>query len=134
MERRFRRDIGVLPEIFAFVEERLLAERLDPENAFWIDLVLEELFTNVVKYGRDGTRDVAIDVSSEGDRLVLRVTAFDGQGFDITRVPEVDLEAYGAERRVGGLGIHFVRRIADTISYERRDHRSIITVTKRLEK
>lgn len=134
MERRFRRDVGALPDIFEFVEERLEAEEIDPENSFWIDLVIEELFTNLVKYNQDGAQDIAVCLTSEGDRIVIRVTDFDVDGFDITQVPEVDLEAYAAERKVGGLGLHLVRKVADSVSYESKNRVCTITVTKRMEK
>ena len=35
-------------------------------------------------------------------------------------------------RQIGGLGIHFVRKMLDTCSYERRDGRNIVKLSKKL--
>ena len=48
-ERRYRRDIGSLQLMFAFVSEFLAARGLSSSNAFPLELILEELFTNVLK-------------------------------------------------------------------------------------
>jgi len=135
LQRDFPRNVGALAEIFLFVEESLRAEGIEPKPdlKFWLDLIVEELFTNLVKYGGDSDRDIAIRVSREGSSLVIGVTGFETEEFDITRMPPVDTDAPLARRRAGGLGLHLVRKIADEVSYEYADRTTTITVRKRLE-
>jgi serine/threonine-protein kinase RsbW len=135
VQRAFPRDIRSLGEIFRFVRESLESEGIPAEPAvtFWVDLIVEELFTNAVKYGGESGRDVAIHLNREDDSLVIRLTDFEAREFDITTVPEVDTAMPLSERKAGGLGLHLVRRIADDVSYEYKDRTSTITVTKRLE-
>ena len=130
--RRFPRSTAVLEEIFAFVAEFLAAEGIDRERAFDLDLILEELFTNMVKYSREGKDDVEIALAREGEGLRLTLRDFNVDRFDVTGAPDVDISRPISERRAGGLGLHLVRRIADRFEYDYRDRVSTITVWKRL--
>jgi anti-sigma regulatory factor (Ser/Thr protein kinase) len=64
--------------------------------------------------------------------LTVRLTDFDVEPFDVTRAPAVDIDKPLAERQIGGLGLHLVRKMADTLRYEFADRRSTITFTMTL--
>jgi anti-sigma regulatory factor (Ser/Thr protein kinase) len=98
-----------------------------------VEFIAEELFTNLVKYNRDGTEDIAIGLSWQPPEVVLTLRDFGVEGWDLTRVAPVDTEAPLERRRPGGLGLHLVRQIADRIDYAYENRNSTITVTKRLE-
>lgn len=132
-EQRFGRTFGSLDAIFRFVEGFLDAEGIGTDQSFEIQLVIEELFTNMVKYSRDGHQDIAISLEREGPRLVICLRDFDVEPFDVTRVPTADVDQPITERTRGGLGLHLVRQVADDFRYDYRDRNSIITVIKRLE-
>jgi sigma-B regulation protein RsbU (phosphoserine phosphatase) len=68
------------------------------------------------------TRDDAIDFEVSDS----------GKPFDPTAVPEVDITLGAEERKIGGLGIHLARKIMDVISYERKNNKNILTLTKKL--
>jgi len=133
MVRSFRRSIDSLDGIFQFVSEFLTSEDLAESNAFSLNLILEELFTNMVKYSTESNHEVRIAMDRNEDQLVLSITDFDVERFDITQAPEVDVDQPLSERTPGGLGIHFVRQMADSLSYEYEDRSSKITLTKRVE-
>ncbi|MBR3725132.1 MAG: ATP-binding protein [Bacteroidales bacterium] len=52
--------------------------------------------------------------------------------FDPTIREEVDTTLPVEERPIGGLGIHLIRRLMDSINYERREGRNILTLRKRI--
>lgn len=131
LERRFRRDLGSLGEIVGFVQEFLSLSGVDGEHAFDVELILEELFTNMVKYNR-GHEDIAIALGFEKPVLTMRLRDFGVDRFDPTELAPVDVDRPVEERRAGGLGIHFVRTIADEVLYDYEDRNSTITVRKRL--
>ncbi|MYB41251.1 MAG: ATP-binding protein [Chloroflexi bacterium] len=87
---------------------------------FRVQLVLEELALNIVDYGHDDdTSDFEIAFMSEGDSLTIEIVD-GGRAFDpLNDAPEPDLTSGVAERRVGGLGVHFVRTLMDDVQYER---------------
>ncbi|HKO21406.1 MAG TPA: ATP-binding protein [Candidatus Eisenbacteria bacterium] len=132
MERRFQRDLSSLPELTRFVADFLSHCGLSPSNAYDLDLILEELFTNVLKYS-SGTGDVAVGLTRDDSLVTIAVREFDAaKAYDITRAPEPDFTRPIAERPVGGLGIHMVRQLAETIRYEYKDRVSTTTITKKV--
>ncbi len=132
MERLFGRDFGALDAIFEFVSEFFATNGIDASDSLDVQFIVEELFTNLVKYSKGGTHDIAIGLRRVGLHVEIRLTDVDVEGFDITQMPEVDTQQRIAEKQVGGLGIHLVKKMADDISYEYTDRRSRITVLKRL--
>jgi len=96
-------------------------------------LAVEELFTNLVKYSRGGKSDIRIDLARDGGRLIVSLTDFDVEPFDIRTVPDAKTDLSLAERKPGGLGIHLVKRLVDHIDYEYADRNSTTTFIKNLE-
>ena len=72
-----------------------------------------------------------IDARREGNNLSL-VISDSGSAFDPTAREAVDISAGVDERPIGGLGIHLIREIMDTVSYERREGKNILTITKQI--
>lgn len=134
MERRFNRRIDEVGAIPGFVSEFAAKNEIPDSLAFKLNLAIEELFVNTVKYNPQNHNDVLISLSKDADRLTIILTDSDVEPFDITEAEEYDTSRPLEMRRVGGLGIHLVRNIADEISYEYKDRQSKITVIKNLGK
>jgi anti-sigma regulatory factor (Ser/Thr protein kinase) len=128
MERRFARSLDSTPAIFGFVDEFLEAEGLSPDSGYDLQLLLEELFTNMVRHAKGGRDHVLFVMERDGEYVTMRLSDFDVDPFDPRKTPEVDITAPIEGRRAGGLGIHLVKRIADHIDYNYRDRISTITV------
>lgn len=104
--------------LLAFVDGVEQSMPLSPDQAYVLRLVVEEIATNIVKYGyADGARDVIhVACSRAGD--TLRISIRDrGQPFDPRAPAALAALADPAERAVGGLGLLFVRELADELSY-----------------
>ena len=129
--RRFPRTVASLEAIVAFVHGFLAERRIDPERAYDADLVIEEVFTNMVKYG-GGTSEIAIGLDADPVRLTIELRDDGVDEWDVTRSPAVDIDAPLEQRRSGGLGLYLVKRIAESFRYTYRDRTSIVTVTTRL--
>ena len=93
-------------------------------------LSLDELVTNIVSYGYQGTDEHEIRVTlTEQDRALMVVLEDDGIAFNpFSEAAMPDLEASVEERRIGGLGVYFVKSLMDEVSYERRDEWNRITL------
>jgi serine/threonine-protein kinase RsbW len=104
-----------------------------------VNLVLEELVANTVSYGYDADgRSAAegmiqIRLSCDSDMVTIEVED-DGIPFDLTQRADPDTDAALEERVPGGLGIHFVRTLMDTVEYRRVGDRNRLKLTKRVER
>ena len=117
VHRTFRRRFDAIPDIFAFTAEVVAREQVDPELLPSVDLTVEELFTNMVKYGSSSAA-VRIDVIPIAGGVEVTLTDYDVGPFDITQAPDVDIELPIEQRNPGGLGLHLIRRLVDSIHYE----------------
>ena len=119
-----------LPQITASIEEIARQEDWPSDLAFKIDLVLDELTTNIVKYG--GTvSEIEVSLSSEEEAVIIEITD-DGRSFDpFNDAPEPDLDSPLDERRTGGLGVYFVRSMMDELHYRRGQGKNHLALTKR---
>ena len=132
-ERSFRRSYDSLPEIFAFLERFFEAVAVDKRHLQVVDLIVEELFTNMVKYCPGNPNEILLGLGRSGRRLAVSLTDFDVDRFDVNDAPEVHLDGPISERRSGGLGLHLVKRLAERIDYEYADRTSKTTVITALE-
>jgi serine/threonine-protein kinase RsbW len=132
MERGFARTLEALGGVFDFISEFAARNSLHDSITFRLNLAVEELFVNMVKYNPGSRSDILIGMTRSDDRLVISLTDYDGEPFDITKAAEYDTDRPLTERPVGGLGIHLVRHIIDEISYEYKDRQSRIVLIKNL--
>ena len=99
-----------------------------------MNLAVDELVTNAVLYGFDkepGNEQIVVEIAGRGDEL--RATISDtGREFDPRTIPPPNLDAPIEERALGGLGIHLVRSLMDSVDYRRAGEKNVLTVTKRI--
>jgi anti-sigma regulatory factor (Ser/Thr protein kinase) len=119
-----RQQIEVLAEwanlaaLLAFSDSFEARAQLSPDQAYLLRLVIEEIATNIIKYGYADQPQGPIQVSCQYDSGTLSICIRDcGQPYDPRLHPEPDLEADVAMRDPGGLGLHFVREFADQVHY-----------------
>ena len=132
MERAFPRAIAALESLFGFAREFFRESGLGSADPADVELILEELFTNLVKYNETGQHPIEVGLRYRGDVVEMVLRDRDVEPYDVTRAPAVDVAARLAAGRPGGLGLHLVRCMAESLTYEYRDRTSTITATWRL--
>ena len=132
MEKAFERRLDSLGDVFAFLKEASTSMDLDQGMAFSVNMVVEELFTNMIKYGASGDREILIGVEKTDDQLKIKLVDYDSEPFDLTDLDSVDTSAPLNERRPGGLGIHLVKCIMDEVRYEYKNRTTHISLAKNL--
>ncbi len=130
MQKEFERSISELEGIVAFTTRFFDEESLDPALRGTVDLLVEELFTNLVKFNTETREKILIQMKRHGDGIEVSLTDFDVDRFDPREIPVVDIEAPLAERTAGGLGLHLVLKMVDSIHYEYENRTSTITFWK----
>ena len=133
VEVKLPNSLAALAQLHAVVGQFCRRRAIHPDIEFKIDLALEEVFTNIVRHGYDDSRphEIVIRLKSDRDRVRISVED-DGRHFNPLLAPAVDVTAALAERRVGGLGIHLVRRLLDQVRYQRRPGGNQLILIKRL--
>ena len=132
MNKKFKRTFRSLEPIYELTEQFFSRESIDRAHLFPVSFAVEELFTNMVKYNADGDGDILLSMSRAGDRLVVTLTDFDADPFDVTAAPDADVDLPLDERRPGGLGLHLLRRMVDGIEYRHEGRETSITITRTL--
>ncbi len=118
--------------ITAFVDEQL--ERYDcPMKAqAQIDIAIDELFGNIVRYAYHpevGSATVQVEVVNEP--LAVVITFIDqGKPYDPLAKEDPNVTLSAEEREVGGLGIYIVKKSMNAITYEYKDGRNILKIRK----
>ena len=129
MEKSFKRNIQSLDLVFDFLESCISLHGLTESLAFKVKFVVEEVFTNLVKYNSQGPGDISIAVSVDADNVVVQLVDNETVPFDITRKADVNVNLPIEQRTPGGLGIHLVKNMVDKVEYDHANNKSTVTLT-----
>ena len=96
-----------------------------------LNLCLDELLNNTISYGYAdrGHHSLVVTLSLTDGRLIAEIQD-DAKPFDprqTTPMPEGGLQA----RRIGGVGLHFVKTLMDEVGYLREGPRNVVTIAKK---
>ena len=124
-------DLSVLvAKLEQFFEENEISNISMP-----ITLILEELYTNTITHGASDGREVLIEVNLGIDKDALVMTYKDnGIPFNVLDLPEPDLTASIENREVGGLGVHYVKVLTDSVEYEYVENHNVLKMKKKLSR
>ena len=102
------------------------------EVLFSVQLAVDEACSNTILYGYPGGEAGSITIVCTVEDDTVHVTiADDGVAFDPLTAPPPLLDIPAEERPIGGLGVHFIRTVMDSVAYTRRDERNILSMKKR---
>lgn len=132
MQKKFARSYESLEEIFRFTENFFEEKKIAAPVRFPVHFVMEELFTNMVKYNPGNPHDIELDVESCDNRVTVSLTDFDVDEFDVTQERDVDTTLPLDKRTPGGLGVHLIQKMVDSLQYRYQDRQSRITFSKEL--
>jgi serine/threonine-protein kinase RsbW len=135
VSRSFDREIPALDGIFDFVGAFIARHELDERTAFSLNLIVEELFTNFVRHNEGGGEQIVLAIEKNNNTIRIELVDDGVEPFDPDTVAEVPVRAGIDERRPGGLGIHLIRTMVDSLhyDYETENRRLRVSVTKTLE-
>lgn len=130
MQKKFRRSYDSLEEIFQFAEQIFADKNVGQSIRFPVHFVMEELFTNMVKYNPGNSNDILLGVETADGGITVQLSDFDVDEFDVTIAPNVEIDAPIEERTPGGLGLHLIHKMVDSLNYNYADRQSTVTFTK----
>jgi sigma-B regulation protein RsbU (phosphoserine phosphatase) len=117
---QFRSIYSQLPAVRKFVERFCVNAPGNHEKlAIETQLLIDEIFCNIVKHGYEGNDRGMIHVKTELTEDCLIINVFDqGKSFDPRHVNEPSL----AGNRDGGYGWHIIRELTDKIIYIKKEN------------
>jgi anti-sigma regulatory factor (Ser/Thr protein kinase) len=93
---------------------------------------VDEAATNVIEHAYHGAPDRIVEVRYSDRGPEFRVEVIDsGDTVDPRALPRVDLERYASERKTGGLGVHLMEKIMDSVTFRRSARRNVCCLIKR---
>jgi serine/threonine-protein kinase RsbW len=122
-----KNELSELAGLNAGIAEFLIAHGVPRRASYAVNLAIDELVVNVIRYAYvdEETHLIDIGLEIEGDQIILHIVD-DGRPFDPRKGPALDEHA--EEREVGGLGLILVLDMVDALKYRREDDKNCVEV------
>ncbi|MDX9868619.1 MAG: ATP-binding protein [Kiritimatiellia bacterium] len=132
-EMRFPAKTENLPEVIGFVTAELESASCPGKARMQIELAVEEIFVNIANYAyRPEVGEATVRCAVDNDPLQVVIQFLDqGKPYNPLAKKDADTSLPAAEREIGGLGILLVKKSMDSIDYEYRDGKNILTIRKK---
>lgn len=126
-ERRFSiaPDQEALSEVSDFLDSCVEEFAIPMRMGFSLKIVADEIFSNIVYYS--GSKNAEILFRNDTDKVTL-VFMDDGIPYNPMEAEEPDITADVEERKIGGLGLFMVKKMAEQVQYEYADQKNQLTV------
>ena len=129
----FISDRAELEKLEGFTADFAKKAGLSDKDLFALQIIVEELVTNVIDYGGvpAGEHAVRVELSAQDGELVVHLVDRGKEYNPLLREdPDVTLPA--EQRPIGGLGVHFCKKLTEAQEYERRDGCNVLTLRKNI--
>lgn len=118
MRCEFKRTINALEEIFRFTSQFFSDSDVQKTMQLSVDLLIEEIFTNIIKYSPNSDELISIDITLSKEAITVSMIETDAEPFDMTAGSQGLVKTSNGVPVPGGLGLQLVESIADNTSYE----------------
>lgn len=123
-------NLDEIPKISEDIEEILSSQHFSADEMLDVQLAVEEVIANVINHGYAGkTGSVGIRCDASPEKITIEISD-SARAFNPLTVPEPDVSKDIEDRRIGGLGIFLVRRVMDSVTYQYRNHKNVLTLVK----
>ncbi len=118
-------DRDSLAVVSAFLDAQLPRLGASPRVVARVQVVVDEAYSNICNYS--GASTAVMSIVRKGADLLIEFVD-DGVEFDPTAAPPADTTLSAEQRKIGGLGIHMMRKMSASMDYRRVDDTNILTV------
>ncbi len=132
--RVFQASISELSKMLRWVRSKLKMYEVENKKCGRIELALEEALVNIIFHAYTHSAGILeIQVSYYKEDRVIEFTILDqGKPFNPLEYQKLDITSNVEQRIPGGLGIHFLKKISDDLSYLRRGESNILSIRNQL--
>jgi sigma-B regulation protein RsbU (phosphoserine phosphatase) len=134
-ELTIKNRVAELERVRDFVDDIGHSLNLAEELLMNLQLVMEEMVSNVIFYAHPEGSDADISLSAESDSRELTFVLSDhGPEFDPTLRDDPDINLPPDQREIGGMGIFIVKNLMNEVTYQRLEGRNLLTMKKIINK
>ena len=121
-----------LQAVIDFVTSELDSSACPLKARMQIELAVEEIFVNIANYAyRPEVGEATVRCAVDKEPLQVVIQFLDqGKPYNPLAKKDADISLPFEEREIGGLGILLVKKSMDSIDYEYRDGKNILTIKK----
>ena len=124
-------DLKNLPSFIELAHKYALELGFEASALMHIELALEEVIVNIINYAYpNDSGKIELTCTKEKESLLMKITDY-GIPFDILAATDPDVSVPLEDRKIGGLGVFFVKKLMDEVRYERRDAANILYLIKK---
>jgi serine/threonine-protein kinase RsbW len=122
-----------IQQVCHFVAQGAVQAGLGESAVFHVELACDEACTNIIEHAYGGENGGAIEVSWQvnGKQFVMTVHDY-GRTFDPSQVLPPPETGPLDVPRVGGLGVHFMRKLMDEVTYHFDAGGNTLTLVKEI--
>ena len=132
-EIKLKNLVGELEHVAVFIEEICEELGLGMDLQMNLNLVLEEMVSNIIFYAYPEGTDAEIELMAEYDGKELTFVLSDqGREFDPTLKEDADVDVNPIDREIGGMGIWIVKNIMNQVTYQRLEGKNLLTMKKEI--
>jgi anti-sigma regulatory factor (Ser/Thr protein kinase) len=126
-----RNDVADLAALRTAMERIATEHGIPEESLFQLQIVLDEMVSNVIKYAwaDAGAHEIEIRITVLDEGIEIEIID-DGRMFDPLDAPQPEKPLPGQRPRPGGLGVQITKQLVDSIGYARIGNRNHTTLTK----
>lgn len=126
--------LNSLTDVAEFIENTLEEAGCPAGMVMTMSVATDEIFSNIARYAykNGGDATVALEISDKSGTISLTFSDA-GVPFDPLAAPEPDVTLSAEERKIGGLGIFMVKKMTDNMTYEYKDGKNVLQITKSLK-
>lgn len=132
-EIQIKNQVDELARVNQFIEEIGEELGLDMELQMNLNLVMEEMVSNIIFYAYPKEKEATIELLAECDGKELTFVLSDrGKEFDPTMKEDADPNINPMDREIGGMGIYIVKNIMNEVTYQRLEGKNLLTMKKEI--
>ena len=129
-ELRIKAKDETLDDVLRFVSRHLEKCRCDRDTRVLLLVAVEEVFVNIAHYAygkRGGEAVIQAEATEDSLRLCVRDR---GKPYDPLQRKDPDITLSAEDRKIGGLGVYFVKKTMDRVRYQRERGWNVLTMEK----
>lgn len=130
IRKEFKANIMELPNVQDFVNAKLKVYNIDSKTTNQINLAVEEIFVNIVKYAYKDSEGICYITINNNENSIELIFEDNGIPFNPLEIALPNTTLPKEERQVGGLGILLVKKTMDNVKYKYENNKNILEITK----